>query len=180
MRGSGKMTVWLVTGAIGSGKSEVCRYLASKGLPVYDCDSRTKMLYDIVPGLKCRIEEALGVTFEELPVIFGDAAKRARLESIVYPYVLEDIRTWIGSLDGRLAFVESAIAMSKPMFDSIYDKVLLVRADYGSRLARNPKVKDRDALQSFDESRADMIIDNNASLDQLHCEVDNFLRKYEN
>ncbi|MDO5321833.1 MAG: dephospho-CoA kinase [Bacteroidia bacterium] len=170
------MTAWLVTGAIGSGKSEVCRYLASKGFPVYDCDSRTKMLYDIVPGLKCRIEEALGVPFEELPVIFGDASKREKLESIVYPYVFEDIRAWMGQLDGKLAFIESAIAMSKPLFDSIYDKVLLVRADYGSRLARNPKVKDRDALQSFDESRVDKIIDNNSSLEQLHREVDNFLK----
>lgn len=170
------MTAWLVTGAIGSGKSEVCRYLASKGFPVYDCDSRTKMLYDIVPGLKCRIEEELGVPFEELPVIFGDALKREKLESIVYPYVFEDIRAWMGQLDGKLAFIESAIAMSKPLFDSLYDKVLLVRADYGSRLARNPKVKDRDALQSFDESRVDKIIDNNASLEQLHGEVDNFLK----
>lgn len=176
MRGSGEMTSWLVTGAIGSGKSEVCRYLASRGYPVYDCDSRTKMLYDMVPGLKCRIEEELGVPFGELPVIFGDSVMREKLESIVYPYVFEDIRAWKESLDGRLAFIESAIAMSKPMFDSLYEKVLLVRADYGSRLARNPKVKERDALQTFDESRADKIIDNNASLEQLHREVDNFLK----
>lgn len=67
------MTTWLVTGAIGSGKSEVCRFLASKGLPVYDCDSRTKMLYSTVPGLKCRIEEALGVPFENLSVILAIA-----------------------------------------------------------------------------------------------------------
>lgn len=176
MRGSGEMTSWLVTGAIGSGKSEVCRCLASLGYPVYDCDSRTKMLYDIVPGLKCRIEEELGVPFEALPLIFGDSAMREKLESIVYPYVFEDILAWKESLDGRLAFIESAIAMSKPMFDSVYDKVLLVRAGYGSRLARNPKVKERDALQTFDESRADKIIDNNASLEQLHREVDNFLK----
>lgn len=171
------MTTWLVTGAIGSGKSEVCRFLASKGLPVYDCDSRTKMLYSTVPGLKCRIEEALGVPFENLSVIFGDSVKREMLESIVYPYVLEDILAWKASLDSRLAFVESAIALSKPMFDSVYDKVLMVRAEYDNRLARNPKVKDRNALQSFDEQWADMIIDNNASLEHLHREVDNFLKK---
>ena len=49
------MKTFLVTGPIGSGKSEVCRYLASKGYPVYDCDSRTKGLYESVPGLKSRI-----------------------------------------------------------------------------------------------------------------------------
>lgn len=176
MRRGGKLKTWLVTGAIGSGKSEVCRLLASKGFPVYDCDSRTKMLYDIVPGLKCRIEEALEVRFEELPIIFGNEEKREKLESIVYPYVLEDMRSWKESLDGKLAFVESAIALSKPMFDGMYDKVLLVQADYDCRLGRNPKVKERDALQSFDQSRIDYIIDNNASLEQLHGEVDKFLK----
>lgn len=170
------MITWLVTGAIGSGKSEVCRYLADKGFQVYDCDSRTKMLYESLPGLKSRIEAELGLPFEKLSSVFADPKKLARLEEIVYPYVYEDIRLWKKSLDEDEAFVESAVALSKPMFDDLYEKVLLVRADYDSRLVRNPKVKDRDALQSYDESRTDYIIDNNASLEQLHREVDNFLK----
>ena len=54
------MKTILVTGPIGSGKSAVCRLLASRGVPVYDCDARTKSLYvrrkDLVP----RLEAALG------------------------------------------------------------------------------------------------------------------------
>ena len=40
------LQVLAVTGAIGSGKSLVCRFLAERGFPVYDSDSRTKALYD--------------------------------------------------------------------------------------------------------------------------------------
>lgn len=171
------MKTYLVTGAIGSGKSEVCRYLAAKGWPVYDCDSRTKMLYSTVPGLKCRIEEALGVPFDKLGVIFKDDRKRQELESIVYPYLLEDIRCWKSGLDSRLAFIESAIALDKPVFDDEYDGVILVSADYSARLERNPKVAERDALQTFDDNRTDFKIENNSTLRALHVRVGKLLRK---
>ena len=82
------MKTFLVTGPIGSGKSAVCEYLASRGNPVYDCDSRTKMLYSLVPGLKCSIEQALDISWDNISVIFTDEAKRRKLESIVYPLLL--------------------------------------------------------------------------------------------
>ena len=171
------MTTYLVTGPIGGGKSEVCRYLSSKGWPVYDCDSRTKRLYSSVPGLKSRIEKALDVPFENLSIIFEDSDRRRKLEEIVYPYLLEDLLQWKGGLQTRLAFVESAIAMDKRQFDDTYDKVILVRADYGSRLARNPKAAGRDALQSFDLNKVDIIIDNNSSLRSLHVKLGKLLKR---
>ena len=46
------MKVLAVTGGIGSGKSEVCRILADKGLTLqYNADSRAKALYVERPGL---------------------------------------------------------------------------------------------------------------------------------
>ncbi len=55
-----EMKKLLITGSIGSGKSEVCRYLRSKAFPVYDCDSRAKALYDENPGLLAAIESLFG------------------------------------------------------------------------------------------------------------------------
>ena len=171
------MKTVLLTGGIGSGKSAVSEYLRSKGVPVYDSDSRTKMLYATVPGLKCRIEETVGVPFEKLGIIFKDEDKRCRLEALVYPYVLEDLRSWKRGLDSRLAFVESAIALDKPQFDGEYDGVILVSADYSARLGRNPKAAERDALQAFDMNRIDYKIDNNSTLRALHIRVGNLLKK---
>lgn len=168
------MRTVLVTGAIGSGKSEVCRHLAGKGRPVYDCDSRCKGLYESVPGLRQRIEEALGVPFESIGIIFRDQEKRLRLEAVVYPLLLEDFHRWRASQQGNVVYMESAVALDKPEFRAECDEVLLVRAPYATRLGRNPRVAERDALQAFDPSLADYVIDNDSSIEELHKKVDNY------
>lgn len=162
------MITVLVTGAIGSGKSALCRYLETKGYPVYDCDARTKLLYEAVPDLKCTIESALGIKWSQIGIIFSDRSKRQKLEDIVYPYLVEDIMAWKAEQTGNLVFIESAIALDKPILNSLYDKVLLIRADYQTRLARNPKVAQRDSLQQFDLARVDYTIDNDSSLEDLY------------
>lgn len=169
------MKTFLVTGPIGSGKSEVCRYLASKGYPVYDCDSRTKGLYESVPGLKSRIETALGIDWSEIGIIFSDSGRRETLERIVFPLVADDIRAWKSGLDSRLAFIESAIATEKKEFDGLYDGVLLVTADYGLRRGRNPKAAQRDSLQTFDLSGADWVLENDSTIEELHLKTDDIL-----
>ena len=100
------MTTVLVTGPMGSGKSLACRYIASRGWPVYDCDSRCKELYRSVPGLKQDIEAALGIPFSELGRNFDDPSLKARLEALVYPLMAQDIKEWKASQDSALAFVE--------------------------------------------------------------------------
>lgn len=170
------MKTVLVTGPIGSGKSEVCRYLASKGLPVYDCDSHTKALYDTVPGLKAGIEKALGIRWEQIGIIFSDPVRREKLEHIVYPLVLEDIASWKAGLDSAgLAFIESAVAMDKKEFDCVYDEVLLVTAPYDVRRKRNPKAEQRDSLQTHERSRADYIIENDSTIEELHIKTEQLL-----
>ncbi len=166
-----KMKTILVTGPIGSGKSEACRYLASLGFPVYDCDSRTKLLYSLVPGLKCRIEDALELRWEQIGTVFSDPAKLARLESVVYPYVLEDLRGWIAAQTAPLRFVESAIALGKPQFDGLFDRVVLVTAPYEVRLARNPKAAERDALQSFDPARIVFTVVNDTTPEEMFIQI---------
>lgn len=167
-----KMKTVLVTGAIGSGKSAVCRHLEAKGYPVYDSDSRTKVLYDKVPGLRQKIEEALAIPFSQLSVIFTDDAKREKLESIVYPLVVEDFTQWRTETASPLAFFESALALDKPQFDGLYDEVWLVKAPLESRVDRNPAARQRDSLQHFDDSRADRIIVNDSTLENLYRQID--------
>jgi len=169
------MKTFLVTGGIASGKSEVCGYLASKGFPVYDCDSRTKALYDEIPGLKERIEKELDIPFSELRVIFSDSARKAKLESMVYPLVKEDIVKWKSGLGTTFAFIESANALDHPLFDSLYDSVLLVTSDADKRAGRNPAYAERAALQNIDPERADYLIENNSTIEALHREVDIFI-----
>ena len=171
------MTTVLVTGPIGGGKSTACRYLASLGWPVYDCDSRCKALYDTVPGLKSRIEHELGIPFAELGRIFTEPRLREKLEAIVYPLLLEDIEGWKASLDSSLAFIESAVALDKPLFDSTYDKVLMITAPAGVRALRNPNAQERGALQKFPRARINRTIRNDSTPEALHRKIDNYLKK---
>ena len=167
------MRTVLVTGGIASGKSEVCRYLAGKGFPVYDSDSRTKALYESVPGLKKRIEEAIGAPFSKIGVIFEDSAKREALEKVVYPEVLADFLKWKASCSAGTVFFESAVALDKAVFKGQWDSVWLVTAPLEARLKRNPKAEGRlQAQQEVDESRADAVIVNDSSIEELHKQVD--------
>ena len=161
------MLTVLVTGPIGSGKSAVCKYLASLGFPVYECDARTKMLYSLVPGLKCSIEERLGLPWSEIGRVFAEPDKLRTLEEMVYPHVLEDLKAWKAAQKAPLLFVESAIALTKPQFDGLYDTVVLVDAPYDVRVRRNPKAAERDALQAFDPARIDFVVDNAGTPQEL-------------
>ena len=161
------MRTILVTGPIGSGKSEACRYLASLDFPVYECDARTKMLYSVVPGLKCSIEERLALPWSQIGMVFSDPDKLRTLEEMVYPYVVEDLKAWKAAQKAPLVFVESAIALDKPRFDGLYDTVVLVDAPYEVRVRRNPKAAERDALQSFDPARIDFVVDNGGTKEEL-------------
>ena len=102
------MRTILVTGPIGSGKSAVCKYLASLDFPVYECDARTKMLYSLVPGLKCSIEERLGLPWSQIGTVFSDPDKLCTLEEMVYPHVVEDLKAWKAAQKAPLLFIESA------------------------------------------------------------------------
>lgn len=173
------MKTILVTGGIASGKSMVCGYLASKGYPVYDSDSRTKLLYRTVPGLAARVEAAAGVPLSGLSAIFDDAAMRERVEAVVHPLVFRDFVAWRDGQDAGMVFFESAIALQNPLFDSLWDEVWLVKAPMESRLKRNPKVAERlSAQQEVPEARATRIITNEADLGSLYSQIDNILKQY--
>lgn len=146
------MKTVVVTGLIGSGKSAVCALLEKRGIPVYRADDRTKRLYDRRPSLVARLEQVLGTSLR-LPdgsldrkslaaVIFSDAAAREKVERIVYPLVLQDFRRWKGrQKEAPVVVVESAVMLSKPLFDGSYDAAVLVSAPQDVRLRR---VMDRD------------------------------------
>lgn len=174
------MLTVIVTGGIGSGKSAVCALLAKRGIPVYDSDSRTKALYDSVPGLKERIEAELGVPFSSLAkVIFSDAGTREKLEAIVYPLVRADFEAWRDAQDAPFVVLESAIILSKPIFDGIADYVVAVTAEEEVRLSRlisrgltEEDARRRISAQTLDLSKADVIIENDGSLDELAQKCD--------
>lgn len=138
------MKTVIVTGLLGSGKSAVCDFLRSRGVPVYDSDRETKALY--TPALTARLEEALGVPLAGADgqmdrarlaaLIFSDATARESLEAIVYPLLRQQFEAWRAAQKAPFVVLESAVILSKPQFDGLADAVVLVTAPEELRLQR--------------------------------------------
>lgn len=175
------MKTVIVTGGIGSGKSAVCACLKKRGVPVYDCDSKAKGLYSRRPSLVSQLEIALGAPLKGADgrldkarlaaLIFSNPHARETLEGIVYPILLEDIRRWQQRQTAPWGVLESAIILSKPVFDGVADGVVLVDAPEEVRMAR---VMRRDGLepeavisrirsQEIPRDKADVIILNDGT-----------------
>lgn len=93
-----------ITGGIGSGKSVVARVFAALGVPVYDSDSRAKLVMATDLVLRAQLQEAFGAEAYDATgqlnrpylarVAFNDAAQLARLNALVHPRVGEDFAAW--------------------------------------------------------------------------------------
>ena len=142
------MKVLVVTGGIGSGKSEVCRILHEEyGCGTYDADSRTKELYLKHPTLLSDIESSLGESFRDdngrfcpkslARVIFSDRTALTALENLLFPVLLEDFEIWSREyqIEPFVVF-ESATILEKPQLRGFGDIMLVVDAPFDIRLNR--------------------------------------------
>ena len=184
-----------ITGGIGSGKSCVAGFLREAGVPVYDSDSRTKSLYDEVPGLVSRLEASLGTSLtgpdgrldraKLASVIFTDTEAMRKTEEVVLPAVREDFLRWRSRQDSATVALESATVLEKRLFDGLFDKVIIVDAPEDLRIRR---VAERSSLspeetarrirsQHFDLSRADFVILNDSTLESLRERTEEAIRK---
>ena len=134
-----------ITGGIGSGKSTIAQELARRGFAVYDCDREAKRIIAEDSEVKKAIVALLGEeafvdgTYNTAYVsqrVFADKALLEKLNQIVHPAVLNDIKRF-QTISNNLKplFVESAILYEAGM-DTICDKVIVVEAPEDVRIAR--------------------------------------------
>lgn len=136
-----------ITGGIGSGKSYVAQILATRGIPVYDTDSRAKLLYDTDAGLRDSMIALCGPGIYSSgrldrktlsTLIFSDRALLDRVNSLVHPAVRRDFCRWREALSKsgvRACALESALLLGAGL-ESYVDDVLVVLADDALRLQR--------------------------------------------
>ena len=142
------MEILVITGGIGSGKSEVCRILQEcYSCGVYNADERVKFLYDIHPTLLNDIETLTGDSLRDgdgrfVPSrlsarIFSDRRLLKEVEKLVFPALMDDFRSWAeGYADDRFVVFESATILEKPELKGFGDKVVLVDSLVETRLER--------------------------------------------
>ena len=139
--------ILVVTGGIGSGKSEVCRVLRDFGYRCqYNADMRAKALYEEHPTLLADIEKTLGCSLKDeagkfqpsklASVIFTDRIALEQVEAHLFPAMMEDFDSFSGSCGEDIVVFESATVLEKPQFEGFGDKIILVDAPFEVRLDR--------------------------------------------
>ena len=191
------MEILVVTGGIGSGKSEVCRILHEEfGCGVYDADRRVKQLYDVHPTLLKDIESMTGKGMRDeegrfVPsrlsaLIFSDRTILEAVERLVFPALKEDFSHWAKShAEDDFVVLESATILEKPELAGFGDKVMVVDAPVSERLERASardgvtresicaRMQNQRMMNSISEGGVepdvDYIIRNTGSLEDLRC-----------
>ena len=186
--------ILVVTGGIGSGKSQVCGILREMGIRAqYNADARAKALYEEHPTLLSDIEKSLGCTLKNkegkfepsklASVIFNDRDALETVENHLFPVMIEDFQTFAGNCGEEIVVFESATVLEKPQFKGFGDKVILVDAPFDIRLERackrdgadqakvlarmrNQKLMN-DLSDGYEDPRIDCKILNDSSLDDL-------------
>lgn len=133
-----------ITGGIGSGKSTIVRALAARGFATYDCDREAKRLAEENTEVREAIivllgEEAFANGRYNTPYVakrvFADPVLLERLNAIIHPAVIRDIKEQNILTNQPFLFVESAILFEAGI-DGLCDKILVIDAPEEVRIAR--------------------------------------------
>ena len=181
-----------VTGGIGSGKSEVCYHLESKGYTVLFADLIAKELYSKDKKLAATLVKRFGkeilnfkgkINLSKLKeVIFKNKKNYNDINKIVHPVVIEYIEKQIKKCKDRVILIETAILFESG-FDTYLDYVVVVYSNKKNRMKRimmrdGAVRKDVEKVMQYqiDErqklEKADFIINNNKSIEILNENTD--------
>ena len=184
-----------ITGGIGSGKTAACDRLAALGARVVYADLVARHVMEHDDALRADLVAAFGEeTYDAdghlnrkalAAAVFGDAKKVKRLNGIVHPRVRDAFfqEKREAEAHGAPLFVYEAALLFESGADQHLDTVAVVDAPLETRieramqrdgatreavLARMKHQLDPEAARA----RADVILDNGGTLDDLHRQVD--------
>lgn len=180
-----------LTGGIGAGKTAVAHILEARGYPVYNSDTRAKVLVSTDASLQQGITRLLGAeaytrgvynTAFVSSLVFKDAGLLKQLNQLIHPVVRRDFQSWCIARDAGFLFKETALLFELGLNLECY-KSLLVTADTEVRTARvawrDGKTSDIIAAimqkQMPEQDKillADFVIYNNTTLEDLQPQVD--------
>jgi len=144
-----------LTGGIGSGKSTISKEFKSNSIPVYDSDTRAKILMNSSKDLKVKLIEFFGsstyingfINKKYISnLIFNDSSALNKINSIVHPEVFDDFINWKSRLNNDFVIYESALIFESGSY-KLNDYNILVISDINKRIERVIK---RDNIEKND------------------------------
>ncbi|MGH9796961.1 MAG: dephospho-CoA kinase [Candidatus Polarisedimenticolia bacterium] len=145
-----------LTGGIATGKSTVARIFASLGASILDADEVAHRLIEKTGPAYAEVAAAFGPEILRPDgsidrarlgrIVFGDAQKRARLESILHPLIRKEEAALVGLLgdtgQGRISVTNAALLIETGFYRD-YHRVVVVQCD---REAQIDRILKRDGL----------------------------------
>ena len=191
------MRVIGLTGGIGTGKSTVSKYLASKGFEIIDADLIARQIVQPGSPLLDEIGEIFGRQFI-LPdgsldrkalgaYVFQDGHRKKQLDDIMMGSIVSTIRERIQTAKGNV--IVDAPLLFEVGLDADVEAVWLVDAADEVRIKRvcardnipAQQVSDRiknQMSQSEKGAKSDEIIDNSGSEEELYRQIDRLINEY--
>ncbi len=184
-----------ITGGIGSGKSTVRDFLERRGATIFDADREARQLMTQDASLKSKLIEVLGerAYLEDgslnrpfiSGLIFSSEELRHRIDALVHPEVFKRFARAAEEAEkaGAVAIVREAAILPPPELRNKLDIMIVVKTRLDERVRRAEErdetsvsqIKKRAAAQASDqefEAVADILIENDGSLDELERKVD--------
>jgi dephospho-CoA kinase len=192
------MRVIGVTGGIGSGKTTVCNILNALGCRIFNADQVAKELQETDPEVIAGIKALFGeeIYTGNVPnrkkiaqLVFSDKEKLMALNRLIHPKVFA--RFYEAKLDterkGERVLVKEAAILFESGGNKQVDETIAVLADRDLRIKRlegkgltRDEIEQRMSMQLSDDElrqRADHVIENNGTLEELQSKVKETLEK---
>ena len=187
-----------LTGGIGSGKSTVARLFAGLGVPVVDADQAARTV--VLPGSAGlrEVEQAFGPeallpdgSLDRAAMrrrVFADAQERLRLEAITHPRIQKEVQRQLAAAAGEYALFVSPLLLETGQV-RLADRILAVDVPEEMQISRvvQRDGEDRQQVQSIMKAqvpravrlkRADDVLDNSRTQQQLAAAVERLHRRY--
>lgn len=195
------MDVYGLTGGIGSGKSSVAELLEEYGVPVVSADELSRVvvaagsegLDEVMRAFGSDVVDERGELDRRrmASIVFRDPARRQQLEAILHPRIRERFEQVLDALEkaGHPVAVYEVPLLFEKNLQSDMKATILVTATAETRIGRvmerdqvtEGEVRDRIASQmpeALKRKRADYIIENDGTTDELRREVRFMLERF--
>ena len=188
-----------LTGGIGTGKTTVANYFASKGVPVYIADEAAKAIMntkEVIQQVQALFAENVILENGQLnrnyirELVFTDKDKLAQLNTIIHPKVTLDFENWLKQNKNASFVIKEVAILFETNRQNYCDATILVTAPLDTRIQR---VIERDKtpkeiilniinnqLPEEEKIKLATYVIENKNLEKTYEIIDNLIKKLNN